>query len=129
MKLKLDRIISIATLIAAVAAIILVLKKPAPISQPQPSTVIVERTASDQTTNAAPPQSQSWLPSNSSSVSSPASQPTIQPAPAATAPNTKQAPSVGSDEMSSMVTKMLGSASGSAVCACNRSLLAGNFYQ
>jgi hypothetical protein len=35
MKLKLDRIISIATLIAALVAIVLVLKKPAPVALPQ----------------------------------------------------------------------------------------------
>ena len=34
-KLKLDRIISIATLLASVVAIVLVLKKPAPVAQPQ----------------------------------------------------------------------------------------------
>jgi len=35
MKLKLDRIISIATLLASLAAIVLVLNKPAPVAQPQ----------------------------------------------------------------------------------------------
>ena len=35
MKIKLDRIISIATLVASLVAIILVLKKPAPVAQPQ----------------------------------------------------------------------------------------------
>ena len=35
MKLKLDRIISIATLVASLVAIILVLKRPAPVAQPQ----------------------------------------------------------------------------------------------
>jgi hypothetical protein len=116
MKLKLDRIISIATLIAAVGAIVLVLKKPAPVAQPQPSTVIVERTASDQTTNAVPPPSQPWQASSPSSVASPASQATVQPTPAVSAPaaSAKQAPSVGSDEMSSMLSKMMGSASGAA---------------
>jgi hypothetical protein len=116
MKFKLDRIISIATLIAAVAAIALVLKKPAPVSQPQPSTVIVERQAADQTNATAPSQSQSWPSSSPFSMSSPASQPTNQPAPAtpaaAAAGNGTQAPSVGSDAMSSMLTKMMGSAGG-----------------
>jgi hypothetical protein len=112
MKFKLDRIISVATLIAAVAAIILVLKKPAPVSQPQPASVIVERTPSDQPTNAAAPQSQSWQPTSPSSATNAAVQPmTAVPAPTAAA---KQAPSVGADEMSSMLTKMMGSASGAA---------------
>lgn len=35
MKIKLDRIISIATLVASVVAIVLVMKKPAPVAQPQ----------------------------------------------------------------------------------------------
>ncbi len=35
MKIKLDRIISIATLVASLGAIVLVLKKPAPVAQPQ----------------------------------------------------------------------------------------------
>ena len=35
MKLKLDRIISIATLLASLVALVLVLKKPAPVAQPQ----------------------------------------------------------------------------------------------
>jgi hypothetical protein len=115
MKFKLDRIISVATLIAAVAAIILVLKKPVPVSQPQPATVIVEHTASDQPTNAATPQSQSWQPTSSSPATN-APQATAQPVTAVPAPadTAKQAPSVGADEMSSMLTKMMGSASGAA---------------
>ena len=116
MKLKLDRVISIATLIAAVAAILLVLKRPAPVSPPQPSTVIVERTPSGQTTDAATPQNQSPQSSSPTSVSIPASQVPVQSAPGApaAAANANQAPSVGSDEMSSMLTKMMGSASGPA---------------
>jgi hypothetical protein len=42
MKFKLDRIISIATLTASLVAIILVLKKPAPVAQSQPPTAIAE---------------------------------------------------------------------------------------
>ena len=40
MKFKLDRIISIATLVASLVAIILVLKKPAPVAQSQPPAAI-----------------------------------------------------------------------------------------
>jgi hypothetical protein len=40
MKIKLDRIISIATLVASLGAIVLVLKKPAPIAQPQTPSAI-----------------------------------------------------------------------------------------
>jgi hypothetical protein len=40
---KLDRIISIATLVAAVVAIVLVLKRPAQVAQPQAPATVVER--------------------------------------------------------------------------------------
>ena len=40
MKIKLDSIISIATLLAAVVAIVLVLKKPAPVAQPRTATAV-----------------------------------------------------------------------------------------
>ena len=46
MKFKADRIISIATLIASLVAIVLVLKKPAPVAQPQPPTAIAEHAQS-----------------------------------------------------------------------------------
>ena len=36
-KWKLDRIISVATLVTSVMALFLVLKKPAPVAQPQPA--------------------------------------------------------------------------------------------
>lgn len=42
MKIKLDRIISIATLGTSLVAVVLVLKKPAPVSQPQPAAAIAE---------------------------------------------------------------------------------------
>jgi hypothetical protein len=46
MKLKLDRIISIATLIASLAAIVLVLRRPAPVAQPQTAAAIAEHAES-----------------------------------------------------------------------------------
>lgn len=46
MKIKLDRIISIATLIAALVAIVLVLKKPAPVAQPQAPAAIAQHAQS-----------------------------------------------------------------------------------
>jgi len=117
MKFKLDRIISVATLIAAVVAIVLVLKRPAPVSPGQPSTVIVERSASDPNSTNSQPQSQSvpagtpW--SAGGSTRDTAAQPAAAGATAA-ASSAKPASSVGSDEMSSMVAKMLGGASGNA---------------
>jgi hypothetical protein len=52
MKIKLDRIISIATLVAAVVAIALVLKKPAPVTQPPQASAT--SAASVQPANAQP---------------------------------------------------------------------------
>jgi hypothetical protein len=115
MKLKLDRIISLATLVAAVVAIVLVLKRPAPVAQPQPPTVIVERTASDQTTAAAQPQSLP-LQTSDATMGSPVSEARAAGTPSApaVAANSRSTASVSPDEMSSMVAKMLGGASGAA---------------
>jgi hypothetical protein len=52
MKIKLDRIISVATLVAAVVAIALVLKKPAPVTQPPQAPARI--TASSQSPGAQP---------------------------------------------------------------------------
>jgi hypothetical protein len=116
MKLRLDRIISIATLVASVVAIVLVLKKPTPVQQPQAQTVIVERPASDQKAADSQPSTQAPQLSIPWSMSNPSPQTTIQATP--TVPtvqsNPKPSPSATSDEMSSMVAKMLGSASGAA---------------
>ena len=115
MKLKLDRIISIATLVASVVAIVLVLKKPAPIAQPQAPTVIVQQTASDQKPTAFQPQSQqvpAYTPTpvySSSPASTPA--PTAATTPAATA-GSKPATQAGSSEVTSALAKMLGSMGG-----------------
>lgn len=46
MKFKVDRVISIATLIASLVAIVLVLKKPAPVAQPQAPSAIAEHAQS-----------------------------------------------------------------------------------
>lgn len=116
MKLELDRIISLATLVASLAAIVLVLKRPAPVAQPQSPTVIVERTASDQASAAAQPQGQPLPTTTPTSMGSPLSDIKTQAMPTAPSAvaNAKSTPALGSDEMSAMVTKMLGSASGAA---------------
>ncbi len=48
MKIKLDRIISIATLTASVAALVLVLKKPAPVAEPLPTPTLAANAQSFQ---------------------------------------------------------------------------------
>jgi len=109
MKFKMDRIISIATLVASVVAIVLVLKKPAPVAQPTAPTVIVQQAAPDQSAATLQTQSQpaaaSTPPYSSSPVGSPASA-----APAAA--GAKPAAQPSSSDVSSMVTKMLGSMGG-----------------
>ncbi len=65
MKIKLDRIISIATLVASLGAIVLVLKKPAPVAPPQTPSAIAANAQSfgrkmehfEQAVQQAPPVS------------------------------------------------------------------------
>jgi len=112
MKLKLDRIISIATLFAALAAIFLVLKKPATVVQPpSPATAMGGSRSFDQRPGASEPASQqapsvgggnyaSAAPQNqqaSSSSSAPASQ-------------AKAESRATSDEVGNVLSKMLGAA-------------------
>ncbi len=111
MKLKLDRIISIATLIASLVAIVLVLKKPAPVAPPQPPRAIAEHAQSfehkmeqfDQETQ----QSAASSPSPAQS-----SQPQTQPG-AATAP--KAEVHINSDEISAVLAQTLGTAGASGL--------------
>ena len=117
MKMKFDRIISVATLVAALMAIILVLKKPAPVAAPTHVPVAVGQPAatSDQGTTASRPTEQpysggvSYTPSASSTTVT-ASVPSSQPALAAPS-NAKDAPQVNSDQISTAVANMLGGAS------------------
>ena len=115
MKFKMDRIISIATLVASVVAIVLVLKKPAPVAQPQVPTVIVQQAAPDQSVAAPQPQTQPapvYPPSaayTSAATSGPP--PYAAPLPAAAA-NAKPTAQAGSNEVSFALAKMLGSMGG-----------------
>jgi hypothetical protein len=121
MKIKFDRIISVATLVAALVAIILVLKKPAPVAAPThvPPAVGQPAATNDQGTTASRSTEQpysggvSYTPSASSApvaASVPASQPTAIPA----ASNAKDAPQVNSDQISAAVANMLGGAAGAS---------------
>jgi hypothetical protein len=104
MKLKLDRIISIATLIAALVAIILVLKKPAPVAQPQAPAAVAEHAQSFDQKMAdfqqATQQSQSTTPQPSFAP------PAAQPASSAAKPEVH----INSDEVSAVLAQTLGSA-------------------
>jgi hypothetical protein len=100
--LKLDRIISIATLVASLVAIILVLKRPAPIAPPQAPAAIREHAQSFDQKMAdfqqATQQSQS-APTNSA-------QPTSRQT--STQPGSKAEVRINSDEISAVLAQALG---------------------
>ncbi len=106
MKLKLDRIISLATLVAAVVAIVLVLKRPAP----QAPTVIVQQAAPQDNSAAVPAQSQGSPAYMPAPAYLPA--PVSSPTPQAATSNAKPAAQTGSSEVSSVLAKMLGNMGG-----------------
>jgi len=110
MKLKLDRIISIATLVAAVAAIVLVLKRPAAVVVQPPSPAATTRSESFDQKAAQPDSEPQHLQTNGSIQAAS----TASPAPAApqastpAAASTKPDASSTSDTVSGMIAKMLG---------------------
>ena len=102
MKLKLDRIISIATLIASVVAIILVLKKPAPVAQPQAPAAIVEHAQSFDQKMAEFQQAAQQSQTNTPQPAVVAD--TAQPASLASKPEVH----INSDEVSAVLAQTLG---------------------
>jgi hypothetical protein len=116
MKLKLDRIISIATLVAAVVAIVLVLKKPAPVAQaPQaPAGIAANAQSFNQKVDQLEPaakQAQQAPQSQASGGYFAGSQP-VQNSPAPHSPKA-EAP-IHSDEISAAISKALGASAGGA---------------
>ncbi len=116
MKFKLDRIISIATLVASLVAIVLVLKRPAPVAQRQAPAAIAEHAQSfDQKMaqfeqEAQPPSTQSEQePSPSSDNAAPA------PTSPAGAQSSKAEVHINSDEISAVLAQSLGNAGASAL--------------
>jgi hypothetical protein len=129
-KLKLDRIISLATLTASLVAIVLVLKRPAQVAPPTQVPVAAHSDASDQqaapsgrTTQSsdgstsqsspqatsAPATSQAQTQSQSSSPQQPhASAQTAMP----TSPNSKSDTNINSEAISAMLAKTLGAGTG-----------------
>ena len=105
MKFKIDRIISIATLIASLIAIFLVLKKPAPVAQPQaPADVARNAQSFEQKLSQLQQASQQ---SQSDASSSQASSDVV------TAPKTQV--HINSDEINAAITQALGSATSSGL--------------
>ncbi|MGP0020631.1 MAG: hypothetical protein ACLPHP_18830 [Candidatus Sulfotelmatobacter sp.] len=112
MKIRFDRIISIATLAASLVAITLVLRKPAPVVQPSVPTGFEHAPSTDQ--KISQPQPVTQPPSTTvaaGSRASEAAQGASQSAPASS--NSKAGGQVNSDEISAVVAQMLGGGSGS----------------
>jgi hypothetical protein len=109
MKLKFDRIISIATLLASLIAIILVLKKPAPVATPQTAAAVAAHAESfDQKLNQleqAAQQSQTSSGGNSQAQSQAASS-------ASTTRDSKAEVHINSEEISAVLAQSLGTAGG-----------------
>ena len=118
MNLKVDRIISIATLVTALIAIILVLRRPAQVVAPQAPVVVVQQPqSSDQPTTSTVQTEQSTPFSGPASVTNPGA--TIAPTQQASLPQpqatSKPAAGMNSDQVSAAVAKMLGGAGGSGL--------------
>jgi hypothetical protein len=104
-KFKLNRIISIATLLASLVAIVLVLKKPAPVAQSQAPAAIAEHAqAFDQKMAEFQQATQQSPASTSSDSSSPEGQ--------GTSLNPKAEVRINSDEIGAVLAQSLGTASG-----------------
>jgi hypothetical protein len=102
MKLKLDRIISIATLLASLIAIVLVLKKPAPVAQPQAPAAIAQNAQSFD-------QKMTEFEQAAQHPSGPAPTSAQEPAQAASA-NSKAEVHINSDEIGAVLAQSLGTA-------------------
>jgi hypothetical protein len=108
MKLKLDRIISIATLVASLVAIVLVLKRPAPVAHPQTPAAIAANAQSfgqkldqlEQAAQQAPPASKG----NYQATPSP-NQPTVP-----SDPQPKAEVRLNSDEVGAALAQAVGAA-------------------
>jgi hypothetical protein len=109
MKFKLDRIISIATLVAALIAIVLVLKKPAPVAPTQAPAAIAEHAQSFDQKMAEFTQAAQQQPQASGSY---AAKPDAGQA-ASSAP--KAEVHINSDEISAVLAQSLGTAGGAAL--------------
>jgi hypothetical protein len=104
-KLKLDRIISIATLIASLVAIILVLRKPAPVAPHQAPAAVAEHAQSfDQ--KMAQFEQEAAQPSTASAPAPQSSSQLLEPA----TTNSKAEVHINSDEIGAVLAQSLGTA-------------------
>ena len=100
--LKLDRIISLATLAASLIAIVLVLKRPTPVAQPQPPAAIAANAQSFDQKMAQFEQATQTQAQQEGSSEAPAS--------TATAPGPKAEVHINSDEIGAVLAQSLGNA-------------------
>jgi len=114
MKIKLDRIISIATLVASVGAIFLVLKKPAPVAPPQtPASIAAHAQLFDQKMEQFEQATQASQPAPSSGGSYQGA----ESQPASSAPQPKAEVHLNSDEVGAALAQSLGNAGAGAMGA------------
>jgi hypothetical protein len=106
-KFKIDRIISIATLVASLVAIVLVLKKPAPVAHSQAPAAIAEHAQSFDQKMA---QFEQATQQPQASTSQETSQSTTSPASSAATPAPKAEVHINSDEISAVLAQSLGNA-------------------
>ena len=118
MKFKLDRIISIATLVASLVAIVLVLKRPAPVAQRQAPAAIAEHAQSFDQKMAQFEQETQQQGTQSEQEPSPPSD-SAEPAPKPASPNSAQSSKaevhINSDEISAVLAQSLGAAGASGL--------------
>jgi hypothetical protein len=110
MKLKFDRIISVATLAASLVAIVLVLKRPAPVARPQTPAAMAEHAPSPDR-KSLQFQQETQLSSATGTSETRASE--TGPAasrPSSASPSPKAGAQVNSDEIGAVVERMLGTA-------------------
>ena len=107
-KFKIDRIISITTLVASLIAVILVLKKPAPVAHSQPPAAIAEHAQSFDQKMAEFEQATQLSPTSGSSDTSKSD------AGPATLASSKAEVHINSDEISAVLAQSLGNAAGTS---------------
>lgn len=102
-KFKLDRIISIATLVASLVAIVLVLKKPAPVAHPQPPAAVAEHAQAFDQKMAEFAQATQQSQGSGSDASRPEAGQAASPSP-------KAEVHINSEEISAVLAQSLGNA-------------------
>jgi hypothetical protein len=118
MKIKLDRIISLATLAASLVAIVLVLKKPAPVARPQSAAAVAANAQSFGEKLDQLEQASQQTPSAAGAIdqTSPSNQPSAQQAAPSQTASSNEKPSaqskaevhINSDEVAAALSQALG---------------------